>query len=167
MKDFIKPLEITAFIVSLLVISYLFSYTTLPDFKRDTIEIITKDGARYSMNVELAVSNKEKSFGLMYRNQLPQEIHGMLFIYQKPQPVSMWMKNTNLFLDMLFIKENGKIVKIVRNAVPGSTQPIPSGEPVKAVLELKAGVADRFDVGDIAIHKIFNNVEKEPINLPF
>jgi len=165
MKEFIKPLEITALVLSLLVISYLFSYSQLPDFRRDTVEILTKNNQLYSMNVELAVSDNEQAFGLMYRTSLPDDLHGMLFIYKHTQMVSMWMKNTNFFLDMLFIDKNGRVVKIARNAVPGSTKHIKSGEPVRAVLELRTGVANKFKVGDTILHSVFNNVKKKSYNL--
>ncbi len=94
--------------------------------------------------------------GLMNRREMPAD-HGMLFVYQKPQQASMWMKNTFLSLDMLFIDEKGRIVQIIPSTTPLSEDNISSKIPVKAVLELLAGTCHkkRIAVGDIVRHEIF------------
>jgi uncharacterized membrane protein (UPF0127 family) len=76
----------------------------------------------------------------MHRETLPERA-GMLFVYDEPHRGGFWMKNTLIPLDMLFIKANGNIVHIAANAVPEDETPIPSNEPVLAVLEINGGTA--------------------------
>jgi uncharacterized protein len=82
---------------------------------------------------------------------------GMLFDFGHIEPVSMWMQNTYLPLDMLFIRPDGTIARIAANTEPLSTRTIPSGEPVLAVLELNAGTAARLGIrpGDRIEHPLF------------
>ena len=89
----------------------------------------------------------------MYRRDLAGDA-GMLFIYERDKPISMWMKNTLIPLDMLFLARDGRIVRIAARAVPMSLQTISSGEEVAAVLELNGGTADRLGIaaGDRVIH---------------
>ena len=117
---------------------------------------IESGGERHHFEVELAETREHMMRGLMFRTDLADDA-GMLFDYPRPQPVSMWMKNTLIPLDMLFIDENGVIVRIARWTVPLSLEPIPSGAPVRAVLELKGGVTERLGIaaGDRAVHPYF------------
>ena len=94
--------------------------------------------------------------GLQYRNQLPPN-SGMLFDFVKVGSVTMWMKNTPLSLDMLFVDQGGKIVQIEKATKPYSLDFISSKRPVKAVLELPAGTSDRLEIrtGDFLRHPIF------------
>jgi uncharacterized membrane protein (UPF0127 family) len=119
------------------------------------LEIVTKTGVR-SFSVEVAVTDAELSRGLMFRTELP-EGRGMLFDFKGDRPISMWMKNTPLSLDMIFIRSDGIIVRIAENTVPQSTQTILSGTPAKAVLEVIAGTAKKLGIapGDRAVHAIF------------
>ena len=91
-------------------------------FKKDVITIKT-EAAQYDFNVEIATSSEERSRGLMHRNNIKQN-EGMLFIYPKNQIIKMWMKNTLIPLDMLFIKDNGKIEKIVKMTTPKDLTPL-------------------------------------------
>ena len=113
------------------------------------VTIHTAAGHGVSYRVEVALTDLQRSRGLMYRRQMAADA-GMLFLYQPPAPVAMWMHNTLLPLDMLFVDEHGVIVKIAANTVPRSTRHINSGAPVAAVLELNAGQAVRrgIQVGD-------------------
>jgi uncharacterized membrane protein (UPF0127 family) len=86
------------------------------------------------------------------------EDQGMLFIYSPERPATMWMKNTILPLDMLFIDGNGTIVNLAKDTVPFSLERIHSGQPVKGVLELNAGQVEKqgIQIGDVVTHPEFN-----------
>ena len=103
------------------------------------IEIISKTGV-HAFGVELANNDDERSRGLMFRKELP-EGRGMLFDFQKDQPVEFWMHNTFISLDMIFITGDGRILRIAEKTEPFSDRLIPSGGPVRAVLEVIAGTA--------------------------
>jgi uncharacterized membrane protein (UPF0127 family) len=93
--------------------------------------------------VELAVKPRERERGLMYREHLDDDA-GMVFFFERQQPLSFWMKNTYLPLDMLFIDENLVVKGIVENAEPLTTSSRRIGEPTRFVLELNAGTARRL-----------------------
>ncbi|HTO79069.1 MAG TPA: DUF192 domain-containing protein [Methylocystis sp.] len=114
----------------------------------ERLEIVTATGA-HAFDVEVARSEKERAQGLMFRRSLPQD-HGMLFLFESERPIAMWMKNTYISLDMVFVSRNGRVRSIARGAVPLSEAIIPSGGPVYAVIELAAGAADAIglSVGD-------------------
>lgn len=119
------------------------------------IEIVSKSGV-HAFAVELATNEDERSRGLMFRKQLPDG-HGMLFDFEQDQPVTMWMKNTYLPLDMVFIRADGTISRIAADTEPLSTAIIASGGPVLAVLELNAGTAAKLGIapGDRIEHAMF------------
>jgi uncharacterized protein len=121
-----------------------------------TLEIATKSGVRM-FSVELAVSDEERAKGLMYRKQVPDG-YGMLFDFKQEQPVSMWMKNTYVPLDMIFIRDNGRIARIAENTEVLSERIISSGQPVRAVLEVVAGTARKYGIapGDKVAYPIFS-----------
>jgi uncharacterized protein len=124
---------------------------------QDTIEIVTKSGV-HAFAVELAVNDAERSRGLMFRKELP-EGHGMLFDFKTDQPVNFWMHNTYISLDMIFIQGDGRILHIAENTQPLSDALVPSGGPVRAVLEVIAGTARKFGIapGDRVTGSIFGN----------
>ena len=126
-------------------------------FERSEIFIETKNG-QHRFAVELAHTPEQLSFGLMFRRALPRDA-GMLFDYARPQRVAMWMKNTLIPLDMLFIDTSGRIVHIHQRAVPRSLETISSKVPVRGVLELNGGTVSRLGItrGDRVHHKIFGN----------
>ena len=97
----------------------------------------------HRFRVEVAATDAERAKGLMYRRELVPET-GMLFDFGTAQSVTMWMKNTLLPLDMLFVAGDGRIVNIAERTVPGSLTPIPSDEPVRYVIELAGGTASRL-----------------------
>ncbi len=129
-----------------------------PSVTFDTAEIAveTAAGERHVFQVELAVRREQFGQGLMFRQEMADDA-GMLFILPRPQTLNMWMKNTYLPLDMLFLNTGGEIVKIAERTVPLSTDRIPSGRPVKGVLEVNAGTAERLGlaVGDRVLHPAF------------
>ena len=92
----------------------------------------------------------------MYRRELP-EGRGMLFDFSPEQPVSMWMKNTYIPLDMIFIRADGRILRIAENTTPESEAIIPAGRPVRGVLEVIGGTAKKFGIapGDRVAHPLF------------
>lgn len=106
--------------------------------------------------VEVMRDDASRSRGLMFRRSLAPD-HGMLFDFEVSQPVAMWMKNTYLPLDMVFIRADGTIARIAADTEPLSTQVIPSNEPVLSVLELNAGTAARVGLrpGDRVRHPLF------------
>ena len=112
------------------------------------------------LTAEIADTEELRTRGLMFRHFLPED-KAMLFDYQKPRPVAMWMKNTNISLDMLFIREDGTIAAIAQDTVPRSLDTISVQEPVRGVLELAAGTVRRLGlrVNDKVYHRIFNTVE--------
>jgi uncharacterized membrane protein (UPF0127 family) len=120
-----------------------------------TLEIVTKTGV-HVFSVELATTEEEKQTGLMYRKELPDG-KGMLFDFSPEQPISMWMKNTFISLDMIFIRADGRILRIAENTVPQSTAIISSGGLAKGVLEVIAGTAQKYGIapGDRVAHPLF------------
>jgi uncharacterized protein len=122
---------------------------------RATIEIVAKSGV-HAFDVELATDDAERERGLMFVKSLP-EGQGMLFDFKRDQPVAFWMHNTYIPLDMIFITGGGRIAHIAENAKPMSDDLIPSGAPVRAVLEVIAGTVDKLGiaVGDRVTGSIF------------
>lgn len=120
------------------------------------LEIVTKDGV-HVFTVEMARSDEERQKGLMFRKELP-EGKGMLFDFKPDQDVSMWMRNTYIPLDMLFINSDGTIRRIAENTEPLSEKTIPSGGPVRGVLEVIGGTANKLGIkaGDKVAHPLFS-----------
>ena len=115
----------------------------------------TADG-RFTFTAEIADTPELRQRGLMFRHQLPDD-RGMLFDWGEVQPISMWMRNTYVSLDMVFIAADGRVVRIAEATEPLSETTIPSGVPVAAVLEVVAGTADRIGLkpGDRVHHPMF------------
>jgi uncharacterized protein len=120
------------------------------------LEIVTKKGVQV-FSVEMATTDEEKTTGLMYRKELADG-KGMLFDFSPPQEISMWMKNTYISLDMIFIQADGRILRIAENTEPLSTKIISSGGLAKGVLEVIAGTAKKYGIepGDRVGHPLFN-----------
>ena len=124
---------------------------------RQTLEIASKSGV-HTFTVELADTEAEREKGLMFRKELP-EGSGMLFDFHAEAPVSFWMQNTYIPLDMIFIRGDGRILRIAENTEPLSTKLVPSGGPVRAVLEVIGGTARKMGIapGDRVASPIFKN----------
>ena len=121
------------------------------------VEIASKGGV-HAFTVELVDNDADRAKGLMYRKSLPEGT-GMLFDFKRDQDVSFWMQNTYIPLDMVFIRGDGRILRIQENAEPLSTKLIPSGGPVRAVLEVIGGTTRKLGIaaGDRVAHPIFSN----------
>jgi uncharacterized membrane protein (UPF0127 family) len=126
-----------------------------PKLKLESLEILTKSGIRV-FQIEFAQTEDQRRIGLMHRQEVPDG-EGMLFDFARPQPVAMWMKNTIVSLDMIFIRADGTIANIARNTTPFSQDTIYSEGYVKGVLEVVAGTADKYGIapGDKVSHRIF------------
>lgn len=120
--------------------------------------IRTKTGP-VRLHVELATTPKEREIGLMNRTSIGEQ-DGMLFLFAHPAEQSFWMKNTHIPLDILFIDAKGTISHIVPNATPESLEPLPSGGPIVAALEISGGRAAKtgMHVGDRITYAIPNTV---------
>jgi uncharacterized protein len=120
-----------------------------------SLEIVSQSGV-HVFSVELAATDEERERGLMFRKQLPDG-HGMLFDFETDRNVAMWMKNTLIPLDMIFIRNDGRISNIAENTEPMSTRIIPSRGAVRAVLEVAGGTAKRLGIqaGDRVAHPMF------------
>ncbi|WP_018239681.1 DUF192 domain-containing protein [Ensifer sp. BR816] len=114
-------------------------------FGKDKIRLLTSGGRGHDLTVELAIEPEQREQGLMYRRQMAED-HGMLFDFGETRRVMMWMRNTYLPLDMLFIAADGTVRTIHENAVPLSEAIIDSEEPVAFVLELNAGTVKRLGI---------------------
>jgi hypothetical protein len=127
----------------------------LQTFEKNDLAIRTKRDV-HRFRVEIARSPAQHSQGLMFRRHLAADA-GMLFLYPAAKRVTMWMKNTYIPLDMVFIDAGGKIVGFAERTIPGSLEVISSAEPVVAVLELNAGTGSRLEiaVGDRVHHPAF------------
>jgi uncharacterized protein len=121
----------------------------------EPLDFVTASGTQH-FSVEVMRTPEELERGLMFRRYLPPD-RGMLFDFKVEQPVMMWMKNTYLPLDMVFISRSGLVASIAKNAEPLSERIIPSGAPVYAVVELNAGTADRIGLkpGDRVVQALF------------
>jgi uncharacterized membrane protein (UPF0127 family) len=121
----------------------------------DQLTIVTATGA-HPFLVEVMRTEEQRERGLMFRRVMPPD-HGMLFDFKTERPVDMWMKNTYLPLDMVFISRSGKVVGLAENAEPLSERIISSGAPAYGVLEVNAGAAARISlkIGDVVKHPMF------------
>lgn len=107
---------------------------------------ISSDGKRHDFTVELAGTRAEQARGLMFRTELDPD-KGMLFPFTRVRMASFWMKNTVIPLDIIFVRSDGTIESIAANTTPYSLDPVESGEPVAAVLELAGGRAAELEIG--------------------
>jgi uncharacterized membrane protein (UPF0127 family) len=143
----------------LLIISFLLALSASTVARADPateIARITTATGEHDFRVEIADTPKARARGLMLRKSMPEN-HGMLFDFGAERPVSMWMKNTYIPLDMVFIGRDGRVVGVAADTEPLSERIITSPEPAYAVLELNAGAARRISLapGDRVRHRMF------------
>lgn len=148
----LKQNKAVLFIIAVLVVTAYFVFTSGSQGAGATLATASGE---HAIEVEVADTDAARETGLMNRESMPAD-HGMLFDFKQTRPVSMWMKNTIIPLDMLFLDNHGKVVNIATNAKPYSLEVIPSKVPVRYVLELNGGAAARYDVkrGDVLRHPI-------------
>lgn len=123
-------------------------------FERSEITVATAKGP-VRFDVELATDDRQRAQGLQHRKAMAADA-GMLFLFPAPQIIDMWMKNTHLSLDMIFIRGDGHVVAIAQETKPFSLDIVSSGVPAYAVLEVLAGTARRLGIapGDRVIHPL-------------
>lgn len=133
----------------------------LSSYPQGTLQIVAADGRRHDFRVWIADTPARQTQGLMFVRDLPAG-QGMLFVHREPLVASMWMKNTFIPLDMLFIDARGRIVSIAENTTPHSLDTISAGRPVTAVLELRGGEVARRAIrrGDRVLHEHFQRDER-------
>jgi len=126
------------------------------ELRVEPLAVTTARGDVHEFRVHVADTPESRRRGLMFVTRMAAD-EGMLFDFGAPGPVSMWMKNTPLSLDMLFIEADGRILSIAGKTTPLSTRTIPSGGNVLAVLELLGGTAERLEIrpGDRVRHPLF------------
>ena len=133
-------------VIAVLLLSFLFfgrsAYAALD--KAD-LSIVTAGGSTFHFNVEVAKTPEEQQRGLMFRKEMAPDA-GMIFPEDIERTTAFWMHNTYISLDMLFVQADGRISHIAPDAVPLTDTNIPSGGPVKAVIELNAGTAARLGI---------------------
>ena len=123
---------------------------------KSELSIITSNGSKHNFLVEVAKTEKEKKIGLMFRKTLAKNA-GMLFLYKREALRLMWMKNTFIPLDILFIDKKGVIKRVVKRTIPHSLATISSRKSVLAVLELRGGITSSLEIkkGDRIEHPAF------------
>lgn len=130
--------------------------TALEAFRTESLTIRTAAKNEYRFDVEIAETPRQMMQGLMFRKALAPDA-GMLFVHERDTLATMWMKNTYIPLDMVFIDRTGRIVGIHERAEPHSLDTIAAPEPVRAVLELAGGMTSRLGIreGDRVLHPAF------------
>jgi uncharacterized protein len=129
----------------------------LQQFPTSQLTIVSRTG-RHQFKIEVAETPAQMTQGLMFRKSLAPDA-GMLFDYKQPTVATMWMRNTLIPLDMLFVDAQGQILNIHQRAVPQSLDVIAAAAPVRVVIELNGGTAERLGIepGDQVIYPIFGN----------
>jgi len=126
----------------------------------DKSDLVLESGERtFRFQAELADEPLERQIGLMHRKEMAPD-QGMLFDFERSQPVAMWMRNTYIPLDMLFVDEGGEIVNIAHDTVPHSEAVLQSAGPVRFVLEVPAGTSRLLGIGpgDVVRHEAIGNM---------
>jgi uncharacterized protein len=114
-----------------------------PDFNHSTVTVIRADEIRFSFNAEVATSDRDQTYGLMFVRSMPDD-QCMIFSYASPKPAAFWMKNTLIPLDMLFVRPDGVIGQIKAKARPQDETSIYSKGPISAVIEINGGLAKKY-----------------------
>jgi uncharacterized protein len=123
----------------------------------EPLQVVTGKGLQ-KFQVEIARTFRQREYGLMCRKALAPD-RGMLFLFERPDVLAFWMRNTLIPLDIIYIGKDGRVVSFVRNARPLDETPLPSAGPAVAVLELAAGRAAEIGLlpGDRVLHRALPN----------
>ncbi len=129
-----------------------------PRLAEEPMVIVTRDGTRHAFRAEMAIQPNEQMVGMMFRTTMAPD-EAMIFDWGAPRESSMWMRNTLIPLDMLFVAADGRIHRIHERAVPQSLATIDSRGPVRATIEVPGGTAERLNlrVGDRVLQRIFGS----------
>ena len=124
----------------------------LEDLEKGTVSIKLNSNESIEFSVLIAESNKDRRQGLMHI-EFMEENQGMLFVFNPPRRVSMWMRNTPMSLDILFINRNGEVINMEENTTPYSTKALSSGGTIRWVLEINGGLAKKMGIktGDLVL----------------
>jgi uncharacterized membrane protein (UPF0127 family) len=144
MKTGWKFTIVGALIIGSMVVLQVGAMIAKPSFPVSTLTIASASGPQ-KFTVEVARTRAQQEFGLMFRKSMDAD-KGMIFLWDKPQVITMWMKNTAIPLDMIFLDQSGTIVHISPDAKPESTDVISSIFPASAVIELGGGTAARLGI---------------------
>lgn len=127
-----------------------------PRLPEEPMVIVTRDGTRHSFRAEMAIQPQDQMIGMMFRTSMAPD-EAMIFDWGAPRESSMWMRNTLIPLDMLFVAADGRIHRIHERAVPQSLATIDSRGPVRATIEVVGGTAERLNlrVGDRVLQRVF------------
>ncbi len=156
-KHLHRAAPLSALLLFVLALWLAFGVDGQAKMRTENLTITTSSGA-HAFNVEVADTGEEKARGLMFRRTMADDA-GMLFPYAPAQEAQMWMKNTYISLDMVFIKQDGTVHRIEAGTEPFSERVISSRGDVTAVLELKAGIAAKIQLapGDKVTHRLFQD----------
>ena len=129
------------------------------DFPQSSLIIDTSDFTCEHFEIFVASERNAQARGLMFVREMPDEV-GMLFIHPSERMISMWMKNTLIPLDMVFMDRSGVVTHIAENTVPGSLDTISSMQPALGILEINGGLAARQGIrpGDLVRHPFFGSL---------
>lgn len=132
-----------------------------PRLPTEPLVIVARDGTQHRFTVEMALTPEQQMIGLMFRTEVKPD-EGMLFDWGAPRESAMWMRNTLVPLDMVFIAADGRIHRIAERTVPLSLATVSSQGPVRATLELAGGTAERLGLrpGDRVLHRIFGTAPR-------
>lgn len=125
-------------------------------FKKDALSIKSADGKTHSFSIELAETKEQQAEGLKHRKELAEN-YGMLFVFEEDTYVEMWMKDTFISLDILFLDSHGKVIYIAAKTKPDSTEIISAKRDARGVFEIAAGLAEKkgIKVGDQVVYPYF------------
>ena len=156
------PLRLFAICFSVLLLAGAVTEPSAATLETGKLSILS-GGKRHVFKIEIARTPKQQERGLMFRRKMPAD-EGMLFVYPYSSIIRMWMKNTFIPLDMIFIGKGGKILEIAQRAVPHSTEVISSRKPAVGVLEVNGGTVSRLGIkrGDRVVHPAFAGNQDVP-----
>lgn len=161
----LHPVRLAALLLATMALAPALAAANAKHEPASSLAVRTVAGDKHLFRVYLAQTSEQRARGLMFVKSLPPDA-GMLFVYGQPRMISMWMKNTFIPLDMLFIEQGGRIVHITENTTPHSLDSISSTRPALAVLEVNGGTVSRLGirVGDTVLHPALANDEASRSN---